>query len=570
MENSLIQQLCRSLRKPKATKRYTDAGIGLLLLTFNQCLVVPIQMLLDAYEINLPASILVMLLAFILMVTASCINQEVVQLYDKHLRGPTDFLGRHMSLGFVVYFVALNRDHITNGNDVSRIAGAFVVTTLMSYVGGFLVASGSFVAEQRIRSEQVKLNNVEGNRKSWPSPPNAWPATTTEKGSKRISQLSTITDIFTKHEPLATMAPISNAMNSSLIDFIICHFPSLVVLLLLISVGIPVVLATGYSMPFEAACFLLFWVLAIQFQRSLRNSYTLHRYSRTRSTLIVLANPVVLTSALGSVYLWTKTAWTNQSIDTVIGNFRCHSSLAQSFSYIMKEHIIAPHLGPGDLAGPILDAGIVCLGLKMYEYRAELCASFGTVFSTCTCLAAVNVFLNVLVAHATGLQSRDAIAFAGRSATVALSVSAMENLGGSITLMSALAIFSGVLFQISGDWLFAMFHINDRRVERRQEGMFRSNIVLTGDVEKGDVGRTLKKQSLAAHTEENGREDTMVVAAGVTVGINAAAMGTAFLIERDSRATAYSALSMTVFGAMTVAMSALPGAAEAVGLLTSR
>jgi putative effector of murein hydrolase len=42
------------------------------------------------------------------------------------------------------------------------------------------------------------------------------------------------------------------------------------------------------------------------------------------------------------------------------------------------------------------------------------------------------------------------------------------------------------------------------------------------------------------------------VAAGVTIGINAAAMGTAYLYEQNSHAAPYSALSMTMFGVFTV------------------
>lgn len=47
------------------------------------------------------------------------------------------------------------------------------------------------------------------------------------------------------------------------------------------------------------------------------------------------------------------------------------------------------------------------------------------------------------------------------------------------------------------------------------------------------------------------------VAAGMTVGINAAAMGTAYLYEDDSRAAPYAALSMTVFGVMTVVFTSI-------------
>ncbi|KAL1893030.1 hypothetical protein Sste5346_006711 [Sporothrix stenoceras] len=47
------------------------------------------------------------------------------------------------------------------------------------------------------------------------------------------------------------------------------------------------------------------------------------------------------------------------------------------------------------------------------------------------------------------------------------------------------------------------------------------------------------------------------VAAGMTVGIIAAAMGTAYLYEDGSRAAPYAALSMTVFGVMTVVFTSI-------------
>ena len=56
----------------------------------------------------------------------------------------------------------------------------------------------------------------------------------------------------------------------------------------------------------------------------------------------------------------------------------------------------------------------------------------------------------------------------------------------------------------------------------------------------------------------------------MTVGINAAAMGTAHLIERDSRAVACSALSMTIYGGMTVALTALPAVSDLLVRLASR
>ncbi|CAK7268530.1 hypothetical protein SEPCBS57363_003140 [Sporothrix epigloea] len=61
-----------------------------------------------------------------------------------------------------------------------------------------------------------------------------------------------------------------------------------------------------------------------------------------------------------------------------------------------------------------------------------------------------------------------------------------------------------------------------------------------------------------AHTPETPDTDTpATVAAGMTVGINAAAMGTAYLYEDGSRAAPYAALSMTVFGVMTVVFTSI-------------
>lgn len=54
------------------------------------------------------------------------------------------------------------------------------------------------------------------------------------------------------------------------------------------------------------------------------------------------------------------------------------------------------------------------------------------------------------------------------------------------------------------------------------------------------------------HNDPSRGNDTRAVAAGVTIGINAAAMGTVHLYELNSPAAPYSALAMTMFGVFTV------------------
>ncbi|RYO86352.1 hypothetical protein DL766_001009 [Monosporascus sp. MC13-8B] len=386
-----LQQLCKSALAPASSKRYTDFGIGVLAIVLNQSIVLPIQIALDKRDIDVPASILVMVFVFLSMAIGNhIIHGGVARFYTAHLQGPTDFLGRHMSLGFVTPFVMLNRDHISKAVDVPRIAGAFVL----------------------------------------------------------------------------------------------------------------------------------------------------------------------LTSGFGTVYFWIKSFFVKTTIDQVITSFRRHRTLAEAVIHISEDHNPRAHIGAGDLSCMILDAGILCLGMKMFEYRHELASSFYSIVSTCAIIATTSIFANVAIARRIGLESDEALAFAAKSVTIALGVPTMQKVNGSMTLMSALCIFSGMLFQMSGDYLFKILRINDRNVQMQPRSGSGS------DTEKGTRG--------CPRGDDRSGEETKVVAAGVTVGVNAAAMGTAHLIERDSKAIAYSALSMTIFGGMTVALTVLPGVSDLLVFLASR
>ncbi|OTA60707.1 hypothetical protein K449DRAFT_371398 [Hypoxylon sp. EC38] len=551
---SLIQQLCRGLQEPATIKRYRDVGIGFIFIVLTELLIVPVQIALDLHSINFPASILVMILFALVMIVANYIHGGTAQIYTKYLHGPADFLGRHMSFGFVASFVMLNRDHISDAVDVSKIAGAFLITTLIGYVCAYSLALGSFNIEIRFRGRRTKANDLERGNKSWPSPSAAWPAPPVERSPDRLSQLSRISVALWKSGSFTSIESTERGSSSQLGDDFIRSAPLWMCIFLIAVVGIPVCFATHYEAPFEALCFVAFWILSVQFQRSLKASCGLLRFPRLRSTLVILANPVLVTFGLGTAYLWIKTACTGRSIVTVISEFRAHNNLAESIMAIKKGHDFRSQIGAGDLTSPILDAGIVCLGFKMFEYRKELWESFATMLTTCSVLAVLNVFLNVLIARALRLRPADSLAFAARSVTIAIGIPTMQNLDGSTTLMSVLVIFGGIIFQMTGDWLFSLLHINDRNCQQKPGGC--------GVTEKG--GEPDKA------SQESGGADNAVIAAGVTVGINAAAMGTAFLIERDSRATVYSALSMTVFGAITVVLTTPPSVSEIIIALASR
>ncbi|KUI55557.1 hypothetical protein VP1G_02918 [Cytospora mali] len=75
---------------------------------------------------------------------------------------------------------------------------------------------------------------------------------------------------------------------------------------------------------------------------------------------------------------------------------------------------------------------------------------------------------------------------------------------------------------------------------------YSSNICSNGP-KCGDKSRAEERD-----LDERNPDDVQTVAAGVTIGINAAAMGTAHLYEQNSHSAPYSALSMTTFGVFTV------------------
>ncbi|KAI8966285.1 hypothetical protein F5Y11DRAFT_365880 [Daldinia sp. FL1419] len=466
-----------------------------------------------------------------------------------------------MSFGFVASFVMLNKDHISDAKDVPKIAGAFVFTTLVGYITSYLFTLGSFKLERRLRGLQDKAPDLESGHKSWPSPPAAWPASTIDWEAKRVSRLSQLSLAILNKTSLVSIEPVKEGRTSRILEQIVRTGPLWICLFLIATVGVPVILVTGYDTPFDFLCFTLFWVLSVQIQRWLRNSCRLLKVPHLRSIVVVFANPVLMASIIGTGYLWIKTTCKRQMIDDTIMEFHRHHTLAVGIVTVVESGWESGKFGAGDLSGPVLDAGIVCMGFKMFEYRKELWRGICTVFISCTILATANVFLNVLFAHAMGLQPADALAFAARSITIALGVPAIQNVNGSTSLMSALVIFGGIIYQMIGDSLFSLLQINDLESQPKSGTASRSDV---DNAELTDTeGEKEMRKSIA-------RADNAVVAAGVTIGINAAAMGTSHLVERNSRATAYCALSMTIFGTMTVVITSIPNISKIIVSLASR
>lgn len=251
----------------------------------------------------------------------------------------------------------------------------------------------------------------------------------------------------------------------------------------------------------------------------------------------------------------------------------------------------APAMAAGDVATSILNAGLVSWGFKLYEHRHELLSGAGLiVFLVSSVVAFGNVLFGPLLTHAVGLgpASRD-VAFAARSVTIALGSPAIAQMGGDLSLNAALVVFSGIVYQMGlgfglGNWLDKMW----TRLECRYRGVVNSTTpasepdqtsATTQDLPSAnrldtpgalstemnvlvtDATATANAQpsQSRANTAQPRRRasDPRTVAAGTTIGINSAAMGTAHLYEAKSEAAPFSALSMTILGIMTVAFTSI-------------
>jgi putative effector of murein hydrolase len=421
-----------------------------------------------------------------------------------------------------------------------------VVTTLINYTGCFLFAMGSSKLEERFRGLRKRAEDIESQ------PQSTQPVQNSSLYAKRVYSVEKLTIVMENNGSVPsfeTPCPPSVTM-----EFVVRTAPMWISILLTITVGLPVYCATGYDMPFESLFLIFLWVGTVLVQRWVKLCKTLGLHPRTKSMMMIVINPVLMTSVLATAYFWAKATVTHRDIANVLGAFKHYNTWADVLTETIKDPRPQNYIGAGDMSIALLDAGIVSLGFKMFEYRRELWKSFTTVFSTSLIFATMNIFLNVIFARAMGLEPFEALGFAARNVTIALGVPAIQNLQGSTTLMSALVVFSGILFSLTGDMLFSLLGICDRPLP--------PNITYNSDSEVSGL--------TVIEDRETEPSDCKVIAGGVTVGINAAAMGTAYLIERDSMATAYSALSMTMFGTFTVALSAVPAVPDVLMKLASR
>lgn len=312
--------------------------------------------------------------------------------------------------------------------------------------------------------------------------------------------------------------------------------------LVLVVIAIPLRFAAGVDAVLTTSLLFALWFTILAAQSRVRRINRLHARPKTRTCLSVSLNAVLWT-ALGLIaYAYADSAISHRPLPEVLDLLQRNTTLTTLLLHHHHHPPGVPALGAGDVALAILNAGLVSWGLKLWEYRRRLASRAGaTILAVSLPAALLNVALGPALARATGVSGaggqRYDLAFAARTATLALGGPAVARLGGDPGLGAALVVANGIVFQ-------AGLGLGVGRGLGRVTGRLRRMVVRGG--EDGARG---------AAEEGEGCDE---VAAGVTVGINAAAMGTAHLYEVRSEAAPYAALSMTVFGVATVGFTMVP------------
>lgn len=340
------------------------------------------------------------------------------------------------------------------------------------------------------------------------------------------------------------------------------------------------------------------------------------QHRKALTAIATLLNPVLWTSLALLCYGLAKAHIRAVPAATIVAHFKTGNAVSDLIAHHLTTTTTTtnttpstPLFGAGDLATSILNAGIVSWGLKLFEYRAPLLSRGGvTVLLTSASVAALNVVAwPLLASRALGVRpAASALSFAARSVTIALGGPALVGLGGDVGVNAVGVVVNGIIFQLVAGCFVGERGGFEGRMQwlRGQVGRLSwwwrcwscagtsGDVVSPEDPEKAQYAQqTLREQggcrrhhhqhqhvrysSDATHLDDEDdrrraalpsplhtdgavvvviviSDDVHTVAAGVTIGINAAAMGTAHLYEQASHAAPYSALAMTLFGIFTV------------------
>ncbi|ROT38142.1 hypothetical protein SODALDRAFT_400415 [Sodiomyces alkalinus F11] len=565
---------------------------------FSELLIWSLSLALRLAALEYFSAIFSMVVVFLFMTLLHQVCKTSDEFYHLRVKSKVDFINRNIGIGFPVPLVAISPDEALGGREIGAVIGNFVLTNIifwpLIFILGWGVLTGVSCLPRYFSNNKGTPSQRPDKSTCMPTPPSQLELA--PPLMRRSSDVSTLRNSATLTEREGTLVPEARAASIYLAKVenisptsesqlspqeapkqgeterqqqnerdnekpsswsipasFKTYYPIALSLFLLITVAIPVSHRTGDDRVLDGCVMWLTWITSTRLQRILTTRSqsrpsTTPLASNLKLTFTTLLNPVLLTTLAMTAYTRAKSAATSTPLPTVLATFTSGTSLSELWSHQASIYPLkptkTPHFGAGDAALSLLESGIVVWGFKLQECRAQLASRAGVVVVLIsTAAAALNAFAAPLLGHfALGLGAAPSLAFAARCTTLALARPAMEALDGNQVVNAALVVSNGIVGQLLYPFVLGRLGVVDtpgchgkEKEKERQDG--------TGMEEVGD--------------DDNDRDDAMIIAAGTTIGVNGAAMGVSYLYERKSRAAPYAALSMTVFGVMTVVFTAV-------------
>jgi putative effector of murein hydrolase len=232
------------------------------------------------------------------------------------------------------------------------------------------------------------------------------------------------------HIPNITQTPLPLTRPQRWAFIINSNFDRLAYTFLFLFIGLPIYYVTGYAMPAHLTFNILAYFAALSLPPNWKQ----------------FLHPVLVSSAITIMGIWILGLIRGNDLHDILDAYKTGTN------YLSLWHGDKglPLPGAGDVFSSVLDAAIISLALPMYNYRGELKRHFLAIVIPNVAVSIGSLFGYPALCYAIGISSQRSLAFAGRSLTLALATPAVQNLGGDVSAVAALAIMSGILGVLIG------------------------------------------------------------------------------------------------------------------------
>ncbi|KAL7819473.1 hypothetical protein V8C44DRAFT_139201 [Trichoderma aethiopicum] len=551
---------------------------------------------LAAARLEFFSTIVGMVLVFALSTACWVVCKRTDDFYRRWLKARVDFINAHLGAGFAIPMIMLDQDEMLNGGEIGRVIGSFIATNIVSWVAVFLLSVAAIGAVAKLTSQSPpRKGSVSSEKSIVPSSSDDGcssadfeeDAQTQQATGSRDGLLLSIPRASGTEKQAESSSPARGPFmtdgeaessrtgidESSTWSFFTRHFPILLSLALIFTVGIPLTITIHEERLFDGFTLWFIWISSVRAQRAFKQSQICTCSPPLKRGLATLMNPVLLTTLLMMAYTRAKASIIGPGgLARTLQKFSGGTPLYALWSAAVSDTEIPSNptgwFGAGDAALSILECGILVWGFKLSECRRQIFSLTGLLaIILCTAAAAANVFLSVLASRAMGLHVTEALSFAARSTTLALAKPATEAIGGNSPVNAMLVVSNGILGQLVYPFILDKLGVNketDGDDGDDETGISESQQTATAnestpvEAPSSNDGNNSSSSSTSTslpsswHQSTPSTDSPVTVAAGIAIGINGAAMGVSYLYETRSRAAPYAALSMMVFGVMTV------------------